>query len=703
LKPGNAKSAAMKTLHDPRVPFCHREATVIDEDMHAWCDVTLERNPSRRVSSPDVLPCPAWKAICARPPGKATKLLHHQEEQEVSESFAFPSHPAVAWILRFLLVALVLALIVVLLRLGRVSSERASNPDLPGQGEPMADRLAQERLQQVETDVQRLLARAAAAAAAGHFSSACNDAYAALLRRLEGLGLWQVEPHLTNGDMLRAVTRPKPALEPELKALVRDIEIVQFSQEPASRERFESVWERVQHLLRQGLVLWLMSFPALFLLGSCSCQPGGDADQWNESPSGHADWVPFLNEYGFDARERVAPLHRLAEKPDQKKGGHTAGAPHDGKKGHHGTKTDKVAAEPDALILLPTARVDETEWKAIEHWLLRAPHLLVVAGPSRERVPWKQLEGLDVAQEGVGPGDAEGVVAGVKHVIRLPHTRTLQGTSGSVALAFFPRQGVYGRRITLPLAEAAEKDSDVYVRAEHDGTEHGSEQAEGHHGDEDDDDDEPPAPVRTSEVLVLADDDLFANASLMFPDNARAATEILRQWGPRVELVTDVASLVADSPAQAVQRSGFGPAFLQLALLLLLAFIARGAIFGTPRDLPEPSRRAFVEHVRAIGALYQRAGHARRAMQVFASFVVERLRARHGMAGGRSLSSLAEAVAARTGQPLGHVMGLLVEARGAGTAPAAEEGSSSEDKEALARLRELASLLQEKGDTIERR
>jgi hypothetical protein len=40
----------------------------------------------------------------------------------------------------------------------------------------------------VETDVQRLLERARAAAAAGDFFAAVGDAYAALLRKLEGSG-----------------------------------------------------------------------------------------------------------------------------------------------------------------------------------------------------------------------------------------------------------------------------------------------------------------------------------------------------------------------------------------------------------------------------------------------------------------------------------------------------------------------------------
>ena len=72
---------------------------------------------------------------------------------------------------------------------------------------------------QIETDVQRLLERARAAAAAGDTSAAVDDAYAALLRKLEGAGVITVESHRTNGDHVRDVGRQAPALRPRMQAV----------------------------------------------------------------------------------------------------------------------------------------------------------------------------------------------------------------------------------------------------------------------------------------------------------------------------------------------------------------------------------------------------------------------------------------------------------------------------------------------------
>jgi hypothetical protein len=198
-------------------------------------------------------------------------------------------------------------------------------------------------------------------------------------------------------------------------------------------------------------------------------------------------------------------------------------------------------------------------------------------------------------------------------------------------------------------------------------------------------------------MLVFADDGALANASLLIPENVELLTETLRMWGKRVELVTDATSLVSNSPTEAVARSPWGPALVQLLLLLGLAFVARGAHFGTPRDLPARSRRDFVEHVRAVGALYGRARAARHAFETLGTYLVERLRARHGGATGKSMSALAETVAARTGRPIGEVMGLFVE-----TKPAREIVKEKES-ETLARLAQLAALAEEKGDRRERR
>src|SRR5690606_23799267 len=58
----------------------------------------------------------------------------------------------------------------------------------------------------LETDVDRLLARARQAAERGDFAAAVRDAYAALLRKLDRDGLIEVHRSKTNGDYRRALS-----------------------------------------------------------------------------------------------------------------------------------------------------------------------------------------------------------------------------------------------------------------------------------------------------------------------------------------------------------------------------------------------------------------------------------------------------------------------------------------------------------------
>src|SRR5690606_19665749 len=83
----------------------------------------------------------------------------------------------------------------------------------------------------VETDVDRLLARAHAAANSGNFEQAMADAYAALLRHLDGNGLIELHHSRTNGEYARHL-RTHPELQSALKASAREVESVQFGANP---------------------------------------------------------------------------------------------------------------------------------------------------------------------------------------------------------------------------------------------------------------------------------------------------------------------------------------------------------------------------------------------------------------------------------------------------------------------------------------
>jgi len=167
---------------------------------------------------------------------------------------------------------------------------------------------------------------------------------------------------------------------------------------------------------------------------------------------------------------------------------------------------------------------------------------------------------------------------------------------------------------------------------------------------------------------------------------------------------------VSPNPLSSVSRGRLAPALAQLALVVLLFFVARGAHFGRPRDAVLSRRRAFAEHARAVGLQYARGRAARHALGLYGTFALERLRERLRLAGGKGLGALAEAVSRRSGRPLGEVMRLLLEARPdpePGRVPAGSPGVREEPRALavaadLSTLREVATLLSEGGGSRER-
>jgi hypothetical protein len=199
---------------------------------------------------------------------------------------------------------------------------------------------------------------------------------------------------------------------------------------------------------------------------------------------------------------------------------------------------------------------------------------------------------------------------------------------------------------------------------------------------------------RGARVVVVADDFLFRNASLLLSDNAIALERLLRDGGTSVELAGDLTGLVATNPVESVKRGRLGPAMLQVAAFLVIFLVAKGARFGRPVRTQLAQRRDFAEHVRALGLHYARARAERHALACFGGYAVERLRERCGLRVDRGLSGLAEAVATRTGRSVGEVMRLLLEARDAKAGVPAEKGAR--DLETVA---ELGKLLEETGGT----
>jgi hypothetical protein len=187
-------------------------------------------------------------------------------------------------------------------------------------------------------------------------------------------------------------------------------------------------------------------------------------------------------------------------------------------------------------------------------------------------------------------------------------------------------------------------------------------------------------------VLGVANDDLFTNAGLARPGNARALIDLLDALGGtsfRVARPED-AILPPSNPLASLLEAGLGMGLAHALVATLLLFAAVGIRHARPRPAPPPRRRAFAEHVEATGALYARTGIAAHALATYARYAEGLLRA----AMPRGTTDPASFLASRTGADRATCAALWARATAATSLPAAPARGDE-----LAVLRELSALV----------
>ena len=188
-------------------------------------------------------------------------------------------------------------------------------------------------------------------------------------------------------------------------------------------------------------------------------------------------------------------------------------------------------------------------------------------------------------------------------------------------------------------------------------------------------------------VILLGSARFLSNASLASGDNARIVVALMGQPA-LVSLMDGRIRAGTDSPYRSMAQSGLLPALVQGLVLLLLIALARGAAFGLRRELVLPPRRAFAEHVRAVGRLYARAGAVRHALGAYAAWALDRLNARRGPTSANRLLDSAGFISRTTGLEERVVTRILVDAADARERPDLA-GSPEEDRATFVALDEL--------------
>ncbi len=162
--------------------------------------------------------------------------------------------------------------------------------------------------------------------------------------------------------------------------------------------------------------------------------------------------------------------------------------------------------------------------------------------------------------------------------------------------------------------------------------------------------DDQPAALRWSapgggSLVVVADNDLLANAAMSMPQNARALVALARDTAPlrQVALLVPQGAPPAADASEALAAAGLLPFLSQGLLILALAAWLHAARFGAARPPQADRRRAFTDHVRALGQLLRSRAATRWPSAQLCALGLDRLQRRLGPT---DLPTLADRVAA---------------------------------------------------------
>ena len=263
--------------------------------------------------------CPEFRAACARPDdGRASPEAKRREREkkdpEENRPFKLPSAMsglarAIFWILIAVgIVALVVAIV------KNVMPSKRDEPDEPDDETGTPEDAPPLVRGPIETDAERLLARAKARAARGDYPGALTDLHAALLRHLDQTGLIALHTASTNGEYVRSL-REHPELQSTLRGAVREVERVQFGSAAADDEVFQRLLRSIVPVVTRAGMLLLLVCASLPLSGCEFVEEAEDAAEgrsaWGRGPGGVSLLAETLESQGLKVRHRVRSLEQI--------------------------------------------------------------------------------------------------------------------------------------------------------------------------------------------------------------------------------------------------------------------------------------------------------------------------------------------------------------------------------------------------------
>jgi hypothetical protein len=481
------------------------------------------------------------------------------------------------------------------------------------------------------TDEEQILARARELAMQGDLAASMQLYLVASLRALDKRGAVRIAKDRTNGEYVRACA--DPGAKPALREIVREVDRVQFGGEPATPEGLERA-------ARQAIAI-VRTVPAMMLLAMLSLSLGCGGVSMpkprlkGDDPAGYElmrDVVARqgVHLHGLDSSLATMPLPAPGERA------------------------------PAVLVDLENTSLDDETREHLVSWV-DAGGVLVLAGS-----PWAWPKELKASRATAAKPLK---ITARRLLLRAPPPGAGEpddsgddGEEGEGDIyAHTDEHGELVQDDGLTMGVPFDR-----VASFADGTLYAASLERGR-----------------GVILGIASDEIFTNAALARPGNAAAFVAILASASRTEMRMASAEDGVSppSTPIAALLRAGLGLALAHAAVFALVLFVAVGLRQAQPRPMHPPRRRAFSEHVEAVGALYARARSAPHALAAYARFADERLRARMPRGSG----DVASFLASRARMPLHVCQQLWARAMQAksGAPPLGDE---------LAVLRELSSL-----------
>ena len=169
-----------------------------------------------------------------------------------------------------------------------------------------------------------------------------------------------------------------------------------------------------------------------------------------------------------------------------------------------------------------------------------------------------------------------------------------------------------------------------------------------------------PGAVGRPPVVLLGDDTLISNGTVLDSDNAAIALRLLGQTGRLIWYIPSLADITAaEGTSRSIAPSWFQPGVALAASAVLLLSLWRGRRLGRLVTEPLPVIVRAAETTESRGRMYRKSRDRTRALTVLRLATRKRLTAYLGLSSRSSLSSVASAAAAVSGRGYLDVLELL--------------------------------------------